>query len=322
MHADEPSATLVTGASGFLGRTVSATLATQGVRVVRAGRRPATGGSAEWIAHGPLGRHTDWSAALQGVSKIVHLAGIAHLSDAASHAAREEIYEVNARGTERLARCAAERGIARFVFVSSALVHGSHSGDRPIRENDPLCPVSAYARSKLAAEQLLAEIACRSGMEFVILRPPMVYGPGAGGNFRRLCNAIGSGWPLPLGRARAPRSFLGVGNLADAVATCLQHAAAANRAFLVCDQEVSSTADLIDVLAKAMRRRVVNAPIPRSVMQLALAGLGKRQDFARLFAPFALSTAEIADRLSWRPPNTFVQGIYHAVDVEHRIEME
>lgn len=318
MQIDRNKATLVTGATGFLGRAISETLEAQGFPLVRASRRPppAPGGRSAWIVHGPLGRHTDWSAALDGVSKVVHLAGIAHLSDGASRAAGEQLYEVNARGTERLAWCAAERGIRRFVFVSSALVHGSHSGDRLICEHDQLRPVGAYARSKLAAEERLADVACRFGMEFVILRPPMVYGPGAGGNFRRLRNAVGSGWPLPLGRARAPRSFLGVGNLSHAVTTCLQHAAAANRAFLVCDQEMSSTADLIDVLATAMRRRVVNVPIPPSAMWLALAGLGRRRDFLRLFAPFALSAAEITHRLNWRPPNTLVQGIRHAVDAE------
>ena len=219
------------------------------------------------------------------------------------------MHEVNTRGTERLARCAAQQGVRRFVFVSTALVHEARGDDRPIIETDPLRPVGAYAQSKLVAEQRLAEVAALSGMEFVVLRPPLVYGPGAVGNFGRMYRSVRSGWPLPLGRATAPRSFLGIDNLANAVAVCLEHPAAANQSFLICDDEVLSTADLIQQLSIAMRRRVLNLPVPPRLVGAALQGLGRSRDFNRLFAPFVLSSARISDRLCWRPPYTFAEGI-------------
>ena len=160
----------------------------------------------------------------------------------------------------------------------------------------------------------MAEVAASSGMEYVVLRPPLVYGPGAGGNFGRLYRWVRSGWPLPLGRATAPRSFLGIDNLADAVAVCLEHPAAANQSFLICDDEVSSTAGLIQQLGIAMHRRVLNLPVPPRLVGAGLQGLGRSRDFARLFAPFVLSSAHISGRLGWTPPYTFAEGVRRAID--------
>jgi nucleoside-diphosphate-sugar epimerase len=230
----------------------------------------------------------------------------------------DAVHEVNVRGTERLARCAAQSGVRRFVFVSTALVHEVRGDDRPITETCPLRPVGAYARSKLMAEARLMEVAASSGMEYVVLRPPLVYGPGAGGNFARLQRVLRSGWPLPLGCATAPRSFLGIDNLADAVAVCLEHPAAANQTFLICDDEVSSTVGLIEQLGLAMHQRVLNISVPPRLVGAGLLGLGRSRDFARLFAPFVLSNARMSDRLCWRPPYTFAEGMRRAIGAYNR----
>jgi nucleoside-diphosphate-sugar epimerase len=305
---------LVTGATGFLGRTIAQTLESKAFRVVRGGRLGAgTASKKGWAAYGAVAANTDWSWALEDVDRVVHLAGVAHLPDNAPQSAIDAIHEVNVRGTERLARCAAQSGVRRFVFVSTALVHEARGDDRPITETCPLRPVGAYARSKLMAEARLKEVAASSGMEYVALRPPLVYGPGAGGNFGRLHRWVRSGWPLPLGRATAPRSFLGIDNLADAVAVCLEHPAAANQSFLICDDDVSSTAGLVQELGVAMHRRVLNVPVPPRLVGAALQSLGRSRDFARLFAPFVLSSAHISSQLSWRPPRTFAEGVDRAI---------
>ena len=318
------STILVTGASGFLGRTVSTTLETRGFRVLRGCRElPVAASSAGWVAHGPVGARTDWSNALEGIDAVVHLAGVAHLPDRAPESQVAEIDEVNARGTAHLVRTAAESGVRRFVFMSTALVHGADSGDRPIIESDPIRPLGAYARSKVAAEQEVERIAGQLGIEHVILRPPMVYGPGAAGNFRRLCNLVRSGWPLPLGRATAPRSFLGIDNLADAVAHCVVHPGAANASFLVCDSGTLSTAVFVRELAAAMGRRASLLPVPPHLVGLGLRLLGRGRDYTRLFARFNISNQRLLEKVGWSPPDSLSQGLRRAVgecavDRQHR----
>jgi nucleoside-diphosphate-sugar epimerase len=306
---------LVTGATGFLGQTIAQALEDRAFPVVRGSRHRAEMVLGKrWVTYGPITADTDWSRALEGVDRVVHLAGVAHLPDNAPRPAADATYEVNTRGTERLAHCAAQQGVRRFVFVSTALVHEARSDDLPITETDPVRPVGAYAQSKAMAEQRLAEAAAGSGMDYVVLRPSLVYGPGAGGNFGRLYRWVRSGWPLPLGRATAPRSFLGIDNLADAVAVCLEHPAAANQSFLVCDDEVSSAAGLIEQMGIAMGRRVLNLPVPQLLMGGMLRSVGRSKDMARLFAPFVLSSRHIFDRLGWRPPHTFAEGVRRAAD--------
>jgi len=176
-----------------------------------------------WIGHGDVGPQTRWEAALEGVETVVHLAGLAHLSDASVVAAADAFSHVNAEGTARLAAAAVGAGIRRLVLVSSALVHGEASPGRPLSEEDEPAPTSPYARSKLASERRLIAAARGSGLQWVILRPPMVYGAKARGNFRRLAGLVRTGLPLPLGSATAPRTFIGIDNLADAVVRCVEH---------------------------------------------------------------------------------------------------
>jgi nucleoside-diphosphate-sugar epimerase len=307
---------MVTGANGFLGRTVTATLERSGVQVVRGGRLPLqrTGAGKQWVAYGDIGPETDWHLALQGIDYIIHLAGAAHASDAQTDASRRLFDRVNVQGTERLARAAAARGVHRFVFISSALVHGTCSGERPITEKNPLRPESAYARSKVEAERRLLDVAASTSMEVVILRPPMVYGAGAGGNFARLVRLVRSGLPLPLGCATAPRCFVGADNLADAVVCCLMHRAAAGECFLVCDAEVSSTHDLVQKIAMALGHEVHNLRVPQALLRAALIAVGRGRDYSRLFHPFALNCGNITARLGWSAPYPLCDGIARAVN--------
>ena len=188
-----------------------------------------------WVGYGDIGPATRWDEALAGVDVIVHLAGLAHLPDAMSSAAADTFARVNAEGTGRLASAAVGAGVRRLVLVSSALVHGEASPGRPFTEDDEPAPASAYARSKLDAERRLMAAARGSPLQWVVLRPPMVYGAGAKGNFRRLVQLVRTRAPLPLGAATAPRTFIGIDNLADAVVRSVEHPRAANQVFLLGD---------------------------------------------------------------------------------------
>jgi nucleoside-diphosphate-sugar epimerase len=254
-----------------------------------------------------------WSEALAGVEAIVHLAGLAHLPDETAAASAATFARVNAEGTRRLADAAVRAGVRRLLLVSSALVHGQPSPGRPFTEADAPAPATPYARSKLRSEEELREAARGSALPWVILRPPMVYGPGARGNFARLARLVRAGAPLPLGAATAPRSFIGIDNLADALARCLSHPRAANQVFLIADAESTSTVGLVHLIAAALGRRVWTPGVPAAVLQGALRLAGRERDFHRLFDPLELDIARIRAELGWTPPVPLAEGIRRAV---------
>lgn len=302
---------LVTGANGFLGSAIASVLERGGYAVVRGARTKPWGASppGRWTVYGDIGPHTEWSEALRGVGTVVHLAGIAHVPDRADESICHHVDRVNVGGTQCLARAAATRGVKRFILMSTALVHGTRTDGSPISETSPLSPSGAYARSKQVSEQRLREAAAPTSMEIVILRPPMVYGPRPKGNFARLVRLVRAGLPLPLGAATAPRSFVCVENLAHAVKTCVEHPSAAGEAFLVCDEQTSSTADLIEKIAVAVGQRVINVSVPPALVCAGLLAVRRGRDFDRLFAPFALDGRYIRTRLGWRAPITLAEGI-------------
>jgi nucleoside-diphosphate-sugar epimerase len=301
---------LVTGATGFLGRAAADAMLHAGHRVLRGARvappSPASGQS--WVAYGDIGPDTRWETALAGIDTIVHLAGLAHRDDAARTFDR-----INAQGTDRLASAAARAGVRRLVLVSSALVHGDAGRGRPFTENDEPAPVGPYARSKLDAERLLVAAGQGSGLEWVILRPPMVYGAGARGNFLRLAKLVRSGLPLPLGAATAPRTFIGVDNLADALVRCATHPDAAGRTFLVGDAETTSTADLVGRMAAILGRRARLLSVSPSLMRTTFRLAGRERDFHRLFDPLELDTSLIRAVLGWSPLLSLDEGLRRAI---------
>lgn len=265
---------LVTGANGFIGRALVQDLRGRGHEVVTATRRPAS----NCVGVGEIDGSTDWSAALQGCDAIVHAAARVHqMKEEAADA--EALYRrTNVDGTLNLARQTAASGVRRFIFLSSIKAMGEAGH---FTAETPCRPEDAYGRSKREAEEGLLQLAA-AGLEVVILRLPLVYGPGVKGNFASLMRVVEKGLPLPFGAVRNARSLLYLGNLTDVVALCLTHEAAAGRVFLPSDGVDVSTSELIRGIAKGMGRSARLLPVPPSLMMLAAGILGKGPAAARL----------------------------------------
>lgn len=306
---------LVTGATGFVGHELCPVLEAQGHEVIAIQRRPSPPGASRPTGAGPsqvvvadVSRASDWRPALQGVEAVVHLAALVDVMRDPSAAPLDAFRQVNVAGTLNLARQAAAAGVRRFVFLSSIKVNGE-GGAVPYRETDAAAPQDPYAISKREAEQGLREIAAQSGMEVVILRPPLVYGAGVEANFLRLMQATASGWPLPFGRVENRRSLLYLGNLVDAIQLCLEHPAAAGKTYLLSDGEDVSTPELIRRLARAMGRPARLLPVPPAWFALAGRLLGKRQEVARLLGSLAVDSSLIRRELGWMPPYSLDAGL-------------
>jgi nucleoside-diphosphate-sugar epimerase len=296
---------LVTGADGFVGRTLGPVLAGRGLAVREAVRRYRDAGALERVEVGDIGAGTSWDSALAGCDAVVHLAGLAHGAGSDPRV----IHEVNAAGTERLALASAAAGARRLVFLSTAKVFGESSGSGAFDEEALPQPPDPYARSKWDAEKALARVAARTGLEVVVLRPPLVYGPGVKANFLKLMRWLERGWPLPLASVRNRRSVLFVGNLASAIVACLHHDAAAGRTYVVEDSAALPTPALACALAAALGRRARLFPCPVPLLHVAGAALGLGQELARLTESFVVSGQRLRAELAWRPPFTFEQGL-------------
>ena len=302
---------LVSGANGFIGRALCDALAADGHVVVRAVRGPQV--APGQVACGEINEKTDWSALLAGVQAVVHLAARAHVLSETHTDAMALYRRVNCAGAVRLAQQAQDAGVQRFIFMSSVKVHGE--GDStPYRETDSPAPQGPYAISKLEAEQALAAQCAQGGMELVILRPPLVYGPGVGANFLRLLRLAEKALPLPLGSIDNRRSLLYIGNLIDAVRRCLTQPAAAGKTYLLADGEALSTPQLLRLLAHALGRPARLWPFPVWGLKLAAALAGRTQEFERLCGSLLVETHAIAQDLGWRAPYDSAQGLQATVD--------
>jgi nucleoside-diphosphate-sugar epimerase len=295
---------LVTGAYGFVGVRLCKLLVERDWRVV-AGHRGRTSPAAfpgVTPAYLPLSSEPDrWHHSLRSIDCVVHLA--AHVHQMGHRRATDAAYEeINVGGSRFVAEQAARAGVKRFVLLSSAKVNGEGSNSRTFRAEDAAEPRGAYARSKASAEAVIREICARTGMEFVIVRPPLVYGPGVRGNFPRLLRLAERGWPLPLGSIANRRSLVGVGNLADFIATCMTHPQAAGRVWMVTDGEDVSTPDLIRRAAGFMRRPARLLPCPPAILKIVAKLIGRGAEAARLCDSFALDAAPARDILQWKPP--------------------
>jgi nucleoside-diphosphate-sugar epimerase len=288
-------AVLITGASGFIGQACVDRFAIAGRQVRAISRRaiaPREGVESFCLAD-PLA--IDWRTFLDGVDCILHLAGVAHQPDAVA----TEYEDINIRLTERLAEAGIAAGVKRFVFLSSVAVHGRQGGR--LDENSPLQPVDSNGRTKAIAEARLQKIARATPMEWTVVRPPLVYGPGAPGNFRHLVSWVHSGIPLPLLAARAPRSYIGIDNLIAALLCVTAHPKAANRTYLVSDGDDLCTADLIRLMALALGRGPRLWWLPAWSLRLGAALLGNAADAERILGRLQLDTAAIRDELGWVP---------------------
>lgn len=291
---------LVTGATGFVGRALVAELAARGdlVRAAVRTREQTVPGAAEHVAVGELSAATDWSAAVDGCDAIVHLAARAHVLKEAGDPL-PLFRAVNRDAAIGLGRAAAAAGARRLVFVSSIGVHGLTSPAAGFRAESPLAPATPYAVAKAEAEAGLREI---GGIELTIVRPPLVYGRGAPGNFARLIKLVNSGLPLPFGRADNRRSLIALANLVDLLALCLDHPGAAGQAFVVADAEVTSTADLVRAIGRHLGRRPLLLPVPVAPMAAAARLLGRGALADGLFGSLVVDAAAARERLGWTPP--------------------
>ena len=306
---------MLTGASGFVGAALLQRLHGDGRDVVALVRTLSRGlpVSVPTVRVGEIAGTTDFAKALEGITTVVHLAARVHVMRDTVADPLAEFRAVNVEGTLNLAQQAVASGVQRFVFVSSIGVNGVQSAPgKAFSEADQPNPHNAYALSKWEAEQGLLRVADETGMEVVIIRPPLVYGCGAPGNFGSLMRALQRGWPLPLGAIHNQRSLVALDNLVDLVVTCLTHPAAANQTFLVSDGEDVSTTELLRRMGAAMGRPARLIPVPARCLKLAAAMVGKPDVAQRLCGSLQVDIEKTRTLLGWRPPVSLDEGLKRA----------
>jgi len=303
---------LVTGATGFIGRPLVHHLLGLGHEVTALVRKTSDAGfpSSSNLRLLKVADLAEWSVAEQvlvpeGVEAVVHLAGLAHIP-AAHHSssleAEQYLHAVNVEATQVLSRQAVTAGVKHFVYMSSVKVHGTSSGSRPITETSPIHPDDIYAESKVAAEQAVINACKADSMAYTILRPVMVYGPHAKGNFQLLARWIRSGIPMPLAGIRNRRSFLGLPNLVSAIERVLIAPEAQNQIFLLADSETLSTPALVRGMAASMQRspRLIN--VPPQLLGFFSRLLGKRNAWRKLSGSLVVDARKITEVTKWTPP--------------------
>ncbi len=309
-----PGRVLVTGASGFVGRAVVARLA-QAATPVRAALRQGPSARLPGVDVAQVGdihATTDWRGAVEGVDVVVHCAARVHVMHETAADPLAAFRAVNVAGTLQLARQAQAAGVRRLVFVSSIGVNGAETTGRPFTADDAPAPHSPYAQSKHEAEVALRELAQRTGLEVTIIRPPLVFGPGAPGNFERLMRALHRGMPLPFGAVHNQRSFVALANLTSLVQVCLGHPQAANQTFMVSDGEDISTTELLRRVAQGLGRPARLIPVPGGAIR-ALAGLLGKADFAqRLCGSLQVDISKTRALLGWAPPVSLADALNDA----------
>jgi nucleoside-diphosphate-sugar epimerase len=295
---------LVTGASGFVGRAVCIRLSAIGWEVRRGplwNRREELPSPDGW---------SRWADRLQGCDAVVHLAGHVHVDPRSTgDEVAEECHRiVNAHWTIMLAQAAAAAGVRRFVFASSVKAAGEEQ-DSPYREDDEPAPKDAYGRSKLTAEHGLAEISQSSALEMVVLRPPLVYGPGVRANFLQMMRMVDRGVPLPLAGISNRRSLISLVNFVSAIIACLEQEQAAGRTYYVSDQEDVSTPELVLKIASKLGRKSVLVPVPNFLLRYGSALFGARDAFRRLTGSLVVDSSRISEELNWRPVARLDEGL-------------
>lgn len=299
---------VVTGANGFVGRAILSRLVREQPGAVRAAVRSdqvPLPSSVERVSVGDLGSDTDWSSTVRDAGVVVHTAARVHVMRERDTDALTAYRRANTSATLALARQAAAANVRRLVFLSSIKVNGEQTGPgRPFTPSDAPAPTDPYAISKLEAEEGLRAIARETGLEVVIIRPVLVYGPGVKANFESMLRWLHRGLPLPLGAVRNARSLVSMDNLVDLVARCLVHPAAAQRTFLVSDGEDLSTPELMRRAADALGRRARLLPVPAPALEWGARLVGRAAAARRLCSSLQVDIGATRQLLGWSPPQS------------------
>lgn len=306
---NERNLILVTGAGGFIGRHLCHTLRLRGIPFRAASRKQDDFDDADTttIPVGDIDGHTDWCEALRGCDTVCHLAARAHMP-------RETLsdwdlfFKVNVEGSVALARQAANSGARRFVFVSSIGVLGN-ANVTPFDSESPTAPVGLYAKSKLMAEQALRSVCDETGLELVVIRPPLIYGPKVPGNFLSLLKLIDKGFPLPFGSITALRSFVGIENLCDFLIECAAHPKAVGETLLISDGEDIALPQLLRTLADATELPLRLLPVPPALFKLAGKLTGRSDQVHRLISGLQVDSSRSRELLGWVPPVSLTDGL-------------
>lgn len=312
---------LVTGTSGFIGQALYAELLRRkcAVRGVIRNHAAITTTIMPVSVVSEINGNTNWSAALDGVEVVIHLAARVHVMHDTVADPLAEFRRVNTAGTEHLARCAAASGAKRLVYISSTRANGEETCDaQEFSETDAPEPQDPYGISKWEAEQSLRRVADETGLEVVIVRPPLVYGPGVKGNFISLLTAIDKGIPLPLAGANNVRSLIYVSNLVDALIVCATHPAAAGQTYLVSDGADISIAVLVKAIARSLGRNNRSFYLPLALLRTLATLSGRSDQIDRLLGSLRVNDKKIRDELGWVPPYTLEQGLRATADWFHQ----
>ena len=298
------SKVLLTGATGFVGRALVAELLRRDKTVVAAVRKlaPNLPTDVHQEVVGNLSSNTEWGSALQNIDVVIHLAARVHIMDDSAADPLTEFRKVNTEGALKLARQSADAGVKRFIFLSSIKVNGEMTvPGQPFQPNDNYIPTDPYGLSKYEAEQGLLAIAKQTGMEVVIIRPPLVYGPDVKANFSSMMKWVNKGLPLPFGAIHNQRSFVALDNLVDFIIHCIDHPKAANEVFLISDGEDVSTTQLLQKVAKAFAKKPMLIPVPVCLMTFVAKLVGKGDVANRLFGSLQVDSSKARDLLGWKP---------------------
>jgi nucleoside-diphosphate-sugar epimerase len=309
---------LVTGANGFVGYAMCARLRETGIRY-RAVARKALSGQAhsDFVPTGSIEGKTDWKDSLLGVRTVVHLAARVHVMHETQVDPLAEFRRTNVEGTENLASQAVMAGVVRLVYVSSVKVNGELTTiGHPFRAGDKPRPKDPYGISKFEAEQALRRISKDTGLEVVIVRPPLIYGPHVKGNFEEMMRWIARGFPLPFGAITDNRrSFIGLDNFVDLLMRCIDHPAAANQTFLVSDDEDLSTAELLMRLGLALDMKSRIFHLPRGLLKLGATVLSKDDVYQRLCGSLQVDIQKTKQLLEWEPATSVDEGFRRTVAI-------
>ena len=306
---------LLTGATGFVGSSIASRLVSMDYHVRIASRSQTEDNYSDIFFIDSADSETDWGAAFKGMSTVIHCAARAHIMKDELADPLTEYRKVNVAGSENLAHQAAAAGVKRFIFISSVKVSGeSTSGKFAYNELMEAAPEDAYGQSKYEAEVALRQVAAKTGMELVIIRPPLVYGPGVKANFLSLLKISKLPVPLPFALVNNHRSMVYLENLADFIIRCIDHPEAANQTFFISDGQDLSLSNLIRTIRKAMNKSTWLLPIPVSLFKLVGRFTGKMAVIDRLVGDLQVDSAKAKQLLDWLPPYTVEQGIKTTVD--------